>query len=549
MWSAGCATGEEAYSLAMTVSDLLTDPQTDPNVRIYATDLDDEAIAFARRGIYPARSLARIPPGLLERYFTESGEDYEVRKVLRGMIVFGAHDLGQRAPFSRIDLILCRNVLIYFTPALQRHALQLFAFSLRIGGYLVLGKSESIRPLAEHFAEDQPRLKIFRRMGERALIPSSRIREPMPVTMPSAPIARQPVVPQARPPHADATSLALRHAEHTMMAVPFGVILVDHNYDIQYINGEARRLFGIYSTAFGQDLIHLIRHFDPMAVRRVIDAARPTGEAATPILTVSDTASDLQQTLEITCALIAHNDHQQDSLKVVTAIDVTTREQLKRRQMMAAETSLELTRANEEVLAANQQLMFTISTLRAEKEQLLVAAEEIQAATEEVETLNEELQASNEELETLNEELQATVEELNTTNDDLQAQTVELQRLAIEAESARKQLRTILDGIDAAIVVVEGNGAILLENEAHARLFADAGNGPVLVDEQGNPLAKEAYPIQRAATGNAFIMQCGLETPDGIRWLAAKGSPMPTVGGGSLVVVSMRDTDAPARDR
>jgi len=125
----------------------------------------------------------------------------------------------------------------------------------------------------------------------------------------------------------------------------------------------------------------------------------------------------------------------------------------------------------------------------------------------------------------LNEELQATVEELNTTNDDLQAQTVELQRLAIEAESARKQLRTILDGIDAAIVVVEGNGAILLENEAHARLFADAGNGPVLVDEQGNPLAKEAYPIQRAATATPSSCNAGSKPRMEYAGLPPRGLP------------------------
>jgi two-component system CheB/CheR fusion protein len=171
LWSAGCATGEEAYSLAMIVAEYMDAEASDATVRIFATDLDAEAVAFARRGIYPSRALAPVPRTLLSRYFTDHGGEYEVKKELRTLLVFGEHDLGQRAPFPRIDLILCRNVLIYFTAALQRRALQLFAFSLRPGGYLVVGKSESVSPLAEYFAVDQPRLKVFHRVGERAYAP------------------------------------------------------------------------------------------------------------------------------------------------------------------------------------------------------------------------------------------------------------------------------------------------------------------------------------------------------------------------------------------
>jgi PAS domain S-box-containing protein len=175
LWSAGCATGEEAYSLAIALAEVLGDDLERFGVRLFATDLDGEAVAFARRGIYPASALANLPADLVARYFAALDGEYEIKKRVRSLTVFGQHDLGRRAPFPRIDLVLCRNVLIYFTTELQKRALQLFAFSLRDGGYLILGKSESTSPLAELFGQEQPHLRVYQRHGDRLLIPPARI--------------------------------------------------------------------------------------------------------------------------------------------------------------------------------------------------------------------------------------------------------------------------------------------------------------------------------------------------------------------------------------
>ena len=133
-WSAGCATGEEAYTLAMLVCDVLGDELEQFTVRIFATDLDPEAVDFARRGIYSASALAHLPEHMAERYFVAVTGGFELTKRVRALVVFGQHDLGQRAPFPRIDLALCRNVLIYFVPEMQKRALKLFAYSLRDKG-------------------------------------------------------------------------------------------------------------------------------------------------------------------------------------------------------------------------------------------------------------------------------------------------------------------------------------------------------------------------------------------------------------------------------
>ena len=181
LWSAGCATGEEAYSLAILVAEALGDDLEGFSVRVFATDLDAEAVAFARRGVYPAAALAGVPPDLRERYFAAADGEYAVRKRVRALTVFGQHDLGQRAPFPRIDLALCRNVLIYFTPELQRRALQLFAFALRDGGYLALGKAETTTPLAAYFAVADARLKVYRRQGaDPVALPPARLRAAAP---------------------------------------------------------------------------------------------------------------------------------------------------------------------------------------------------------------------------------------------------------------------------------------------------------------------------------------------------------------------------------
>ncbi len=184
IWSAGCATGEEAYTLAMLVSDLLADQSLELPVRIFATDVAADAVEFARRGIYSAAALEGLPRDLVERHFNPLNGAFEVRKQVRALVVFGEHDLGNRAPFPRIDLVLCRNVLIYFTAELQRRALQLFAYSLRQGGYLALGKAETVRPLPEFFSLEQPRLRIYRRVGTPVSMPTDHILGTLPLSRP-----------------------------------------------------------------------------------------------------------------------------------------------------------------------------------------------------------------------------------------------------------------------------------------------------------------------------------------------------------------------------
>ncbi len=481
IWSAGTSTGEEAYSLAILCAELLRDENVGVSVRIFATDLDEEAIAFGRRGIYTRESLRHVPQAWVERYFVRMGEQFEVAKSLRHMTVFGAHDLGQRAPFPRIDLCTCRNVLIYFTRELQTRALQLFAFSLRDGGYLVLGKAESTTPLADYFRAVNSTLKIYQRQGERILIPPTRIKDS---TVNAAPIR-------------DAIKTASQVAQGSLLrspdarpslheligsvvtSSPLGIVVVDRRYDIVTINSAARALLEIHGVGVGEDLVHLVRQVDTLALRDLIDAAFRSEHRGALVLSASEDESGKERWLRI--AVYGDRDAVLTTMDaVVLMVSDATEEVVARRALETSareyeENLLRLTARVDELsarqrvlLQANDELTVANGELRSVNEQLLINAEEAASANEEIETLNEEMQATNEELETLNEELQATVEELNTTNDELEARGHELERMALARETQLRRLESERRALTAALalvpdnVVVVGNGRDVL---------------------------------------------------------------------------------------
>ncbi len=451
LWSAGCATGEEAYSLAILVADALGDDAGRPVVRLFATDLDREAVAYARRGVFSGKAVANVPEELLARHFTRRDDGtYEVEKAVRGMIVFGEHDLGQRAPFPRIDLTLCRNVLIYFTPPLQRRALQLFTYALRPGGYLVLGNSETPGGFASLYVADQSAEKIFQRTAEPVPMPTGDILPSF--SRPGAARANATAARELARVRAAAQQVQVTqtHIADLLFRVPVGIVEVDRRYDIGSINGEARRLFGIHGTAIGEDFLHLLRGVPTERLRAAIDTAL-RGEMPAPL---EEVPLDVPATGETRHVQIDVAPGLREGEVVATAVlvvgdrtgSVAYRRQLeadgeraRRETEAAAERQREavtdldarlaiMRAANRDLLAANGELARENEVLRELNQQVLSGSEEVVAASEEVETLNEELQAGNEELETVNEELQATVEELHASNRELQVRTEELAR-------------------------------------------------------------------------------------------------------------------------
>jgi two-component system, chemotaxis family, CheB/CheR fusion protein len=531
IWSAGCSTGEEAYSLAIIVAEALGEQLPWPDVRIFATDLDRDAIAFARRGIYSTAALRGLPAGARDRYFVKSGGGYEVTKRLRALMVFGEHDLAERAPFPRIDLLLCRNVLIYFSVPMQRVALETFAFSLRPGGRLALGTSESVMALPEPFEEEHSRLRVFRRLPGIYAIPPMRpaILRPRP--------ARESQLDQAiRSTHRDVRRVeeSWASADGVLLNLTVGIVVVDARHYVVRINSAARRMLGIHGTAYSQDFTGLTEVLPPGSMRAAIDAAL-AGKATSAVFEVesSDAAAEAQGSIEVTVRPYRVEPHAIAGA-VVELTDVTRFERERHGGVRTKQRLEKVAASNARLLRANEELTALVAELRSANEAMLLASEDAQATREEVETVNEEFQATNEELETLNEELTASVEELRIANEDLATRTDELsvqasvlQRERLDTQEEHDRLRSILASLGDAVVAVDHEGRIVTTNDAYDRFFG----GPEAViepeDAAGLPIRPADRPQQRAARGERFRMEFAVVQPDGTRrWFEAVAEPL-----------------------
>ncbi len=483
VWTAGCATGEEPYSLAMLLTDLLGVEFSEWSVKIFATDLDEAAITFARRGIYSENMLKGIPTDYRSRFFERVDYGYRISKTLRQMIIFGQQDLSRSAPFPHIDLVLCRNVLIYFTPELQEYVLNQFAFSLSPGGYLFLGKAETVRPIQSFYELVNKHWKVYLCTGNG--LPSSRhqtltnssvlSREGGAVNRLNRATGKQNNDQDPPSPSLELSQLR-RFNELLLRFLPVGVAVIDRSYRILTANGAARRLLGLRDIINEQDFLHSVRGIPYQETRTAIDVVFRERNA----ITISEVelgvnAGGSGRFVSLSIALMQLDPNTAD-LAAISVTDVTeqvqTRRQLESVQEEQTQLMNELGAANKRLSDVNKELMDANEELQVANEELVLTHEELQASIEEFETTNEELQATNEELETNNEELQATNEELETTNDELRARTSELQELTSTLENERIRLFEMAELAPFYILVLRGpNLLVEAYNPRYARLL------------------------------------------------------------------------------
>jgi two-component system CheB/CheR fusion protein len=468
MWSAGCATGEEAYSLALLVADNLGAEFSEWNVKIFATDLAADAITFARRGLYPENVLQEVPGEYRQRFFKPVDHGCRVSKVLRQVVIFGQQDISRGVPFPRIDLVVCRNLLIYLKPELQQAVLDLFAYSLhRSNGYLFLGKAETARPSKATFELIDKKWKIYRCVGGPRAFPLHES-----ATFGTAAYnlrhehRQQAAAPQLSNPlemtHGEADLPNLRRVNETVLRYAAAtIVIVDRSYRILTINAAARRLFGVRDVAYDRDFLHSVRGMPYQEVRRAIDTSfREHATVTVPELELDQSAEGRGRhvTLTVTPMQVEHGGPE---LALISALDVTELAQTRRRleavQREQAELVNELSSANKRFSTVNKELQDANEELQAANEELMLTQEELQSTNEEFEAINEGLRATNEELETHNEELQATNEALQTTNDELTARTSELQGLAKQHRFEQSQLSNLLERFPHYVMVLNAD--------------------------------------------------------------------------------------------
>jgi two-component system, chemotaxis family, CheB/CheR fusion protein len=465
LWSAGCATGEEAFSLVLAVADLLGHEIPEWDVKVFATDLDEQAVAFARRGLYSANLMRHVPPEYMARYFETTPDGVRVIKPLRQMVIFGQQDLGRGVPFPRIDLVSCRNLLIYFQPQLQQEVLDLFAYSLhQTKGFLFLGKAETARPSKATFELVNKKWKVYRCLEGPAA--ARVIAAPAPGTGDKA--LRAPAERSAAEPALSLTDAemgtARRFTELMLRHMPVGAVVIDRAYRTLSANGAARRLLQIRDQRSDVDFLHSVQGIPYTEARAAIDAVfRDHAPVTLPEVRLAPMVGGEPRFVTFTVSLMA--EASVGEVALLTVVDATEAVQTKN-SLLASEQEHKATlealgAANRRLNDSNKDLGDANEQLQAANEELMLAQEELQATNEEFEATNEELQATNEELETNNEELQATNEELETTNEELTARTSELQEMTGQLASDRARLAEMVELAPFHVLLLRGPSLLI----------------------------------------------------------------------------------------
>ncbi len=439
IWVPACATGEEAYSIAILLAEELGADLPFYKIQIFATDIDSSAMALARKATYLEGSLAEIDPELVARYFVKHHETYEISKTLREMLVFARQDLVQDPPFLRLDLVSCRNVLIYLHSDLQTKILTTFHFGLLEGGYLFLGKSEGIFQQESLFDVVEKTFRIFRRRSSISRIPTTSFKLPTPNEEISLPV-------KAAKSNAEVILL-----EAAVRAYVPASILVNKSLDIQHIFGDVNDYLGFSAGKPSTNIMSLIqREFRPDLQLLQHQAERSMDSAYGRIRNVK--YGDLQRRVRlafhpiekgIPCAyfLICFEQLQARDFPDIPVSDNSSQE----------ENKLNFRELEDELIMSRERLQTVI-------EELETSNEELQALNEEVQSANEELQSSNEELEATNEELQSTNEELTTVNEELQIRSNELAETLNDLEKIQNCVGFTIIAVNEQLKIQRYNG-------------------------------------------------------------------------------------------
>ena len=438
IWVAGCSTGEEVYSIAISLLEELGDRINRLKVQIFATDIQERAVQHARTAIYTQAAVAGVSPARLKRFFVETDHGYQIQKFVRDICVFARHDLSKDPPFSRLDLISCRNVLIYMGPPLQRRMLAVFQYGLKPGGFLFLGNSESISNYSDAFTVEDQKHRIFSR---KPGLPTFNNVRPSAVIQPSAPVA------SARTPVAN-SSMDFRKETEALLLQQYtpAAIVVDPELHILHFQGDVSPYLGPQT---GQPSLHLLKMVRPEFVvdlRAAISRVRKEGiKVHKDAMQFTHDGQPAAVRFEVQ-PLQRRHAKKHDLIIVFQRVEPIASVADTSNDKQAAARSA---RVAEELASARENLR----TLIAEHE---TAQEEMKAANEEILSSNEELQSTNEELETAKEELQSANEELVTLNDELQHRNEDLTILTHD-------LNNLLVGVNIPV--------LLLDSEQRVRRF------------------------------------------------------------------------------
>src|SRR5688572_23438782 len=414
-WVAGCATGEEAYSIVMLLMEEMARARKSFRLQVFASDIDAEALKGARAGIFPQSIASDLSEERLARFFTKQDGTYQIDKQVREAVTFAAHNVVMDPPFLNMELISCRNLLIYIEPEMQKKILSLFAFGLQPGGYLFLGKSENPVEHSDAFEALSKSSRIFRRKASVAAhIPAFALRDKAPAVSPGVPERHHPI------------RLSDLNQQVLLKHFNASIVLVDEHGQIRHFYGPTHKYL---SHPFGDaslSLFDMAENRHAPQLRLLIErAARQNGAVRLEGLDFSkDEAAD---SVNVTVTpVVEHNSGARLFAVIFEDKGAPVKGRASRRRGREIGNETVLARLDAENKSLREQLQATSDGFQATHEELTAANEEVMAINEELQSTNEELVTSKEELQSLNEELITTnnqlndkVEELGKTNDDL----------------------------------------------------------------------------------------------------------------------------------
>jgi two-component system CheB/CheR fusion protein len=457
IWVPGCSTGEEAYSIAILLQKILKNRLNQYKIQIFATDIDNRAVTFARKGIYPSETVENLPDDILERYFVRNGEGYEIIKPIQSLVMFSRHDLIKNPPFLKLDLISCRNLLIYFNAALQQQVIPIFHYALNQDGNLFLGKSETVGQFNDLFTSIDPKNKIYRRKrgGNLHTIKFSAFK------------AQSQNFPAAKPKKENKElSISEMVKETLYKTYEHPYVVVNESFDIQEVGGDVRLFMGLSSGNIQVNLIKMINPELQIELRAVLNKAindRIIVRSPIKKFTLFDQPYYVRLHVK---PLISSNTMEELYLVIFEKLDI--------------EGFLAKGQAVKEDDIINQRIEELESELAATKEHLQTYIEEIETSNEELQSLNEELQSTNEELQSSNEELETSNEELQSTNEEIQITYAELKSTYEELEKKEKNLQE-----------AEANNIALLNNDLQAFVLVDPSYRIIRFNDQAKLIFEE----------------------------------------------------------
>jgi two-component system CheB/CheR fusion protein len=474
-WSIGCSTGEEAYSLAMVfceAADRMPAPY-ELNLQVFASDLSADAIASARRGQYPLSISASMTADRLARFFSAHEAHYQINQNIRDMVLFAQHDVVLDAPFTKLDLIACRNLLIYFDPLLQRRLLPLFHYSLRPGGLLLLGHSETVGQFSRLFVAVDSKLRLFLRQDDVSFGgrgPNFLLNSFPPLSR----VAQEPTVPPANVSTQPPDSLQVAADQVLLQVYAPAAVLLNGDGDIVYISGRTGKYLEPAAGKANWNFHAMVREgLRKPLMRGLRQAAAQHQTLQLHGLRVAVPAGT--QVVDVTVQAF----HEPDALQGMTMVvfrDVAAEPSSRGRRK--AKSAVEASHA-----AEPQQLRDEIQSLR---EEARASREELQSSNEELQSTNEELQSANEELTTSKEEMQSMNEELQTINSELQSK---LDDLAL----AQSDMQNVLNSIEIAILFLDQNLNVRRYTDRAAKIIS------LRESDVGRPLSDLTTSLQYPA--------------------------------------------------